>query len=202
MASTRSKLLYLTQEGQPCRSKYEAMYDVYLHESGILHSHEVPMWDAGKIKFIADFRVGEPIVEIAGMLGFKKYDDRHKRKMAWLRANSVPVIVLTASEVQKLFSGCSLPLITKKRFCSACSKETLDLVKGTCRTCYMKQWHSATEGGQCTCGSSTKKGNKFCSRKCYWISLKSVFPSKATLATRAYRERKRIERADVDGLPT
>ncbi len=62
--------LLLLQEGEPCRSVYEAMYDAWLHGEQVPHEHEVRV---ANLPYIADFRVGTEYVEIVGMAGFARY---------------------------------------------------------------------------------------------------------------------------------
>ncbi len=67
--------LYMLREGVPCRSKYEAMYDTYLHENNIEHKHEVKIGP-----YIADVKIGNEYHEIAGMIGYPKYNKKTRTK--------------------------------------------------------------------------------------------------------------------------
>jgi hypothetical protein len=75
--------LLLLQEGEPCRSIYEAMYDAWLHSEQIAHEHEVPI--AG-LPYIADFRVAGEYIEIAGMIRFPRTEKSSNRSAPLMQA--------------------------------------------------------------------------------------------------------------------
>jgi hypothetical protein len=167
----------LTQEGDPCRSVHEAMYDAYLHAHGLTHQHEVSV---PGLPFIADFRVTDEFVEIAGMTAFARYRAKYEAKRAAYERAKVRVRWLFVSDVEDLFRNCSIPLRFRPgRECHDCRKPTCDLVRGVCRPCYMRRWHGSGDGAGCaSCGARiSRKGARFCSRKCYWRSLELELPS-------------------------
>jgi hypothetical protein len=121
----------LTQEGVPCRSVYEAMYDAWLHWCGIEHSHEVPVEG---LPYKADFEVGDHFVEIVGMMNFIKYSQKYVKKRQAYELAGLRVTWLTADEVEQIYQGCEIALnIRSERVCSDCGKKTHDLVRGVCR---------------------------------------------------------------------
>jgi len=171
----------LTQEGEPCRSVYEAMYDAWLHWRNIGHSHEVPIEG---LPYKADFQVGDQFVEIVGMLNFIRYSQKYvKKRQAYERAG-LRVTWLTADEVKQIYQGCEIALnIRSERVCSDCGKKTHDLVRGVCRICYMRRWHkSGRKAINCAyCGKQFDRNEstsqKYCSHKCYSRSLELEWPS-------------------------
>lgn len=171
--------LLLNQEGGPCRSIYEAMYDAWLHDREEPHEHEVHV---EKLGCIADFRVAGVFVEIAAMTSFERYAARHERKRRAYRDAGIAVRWIDADEVVDLFDECSTPLrFRSERRCADCKRLTHDLVKAVCRTCYMRRWHAIGDGtASCRqCGRSFLKprgqqGQRFCSRRCYWRSIEVV----------------------------
>lgn len=166
--------LYILQEGVPCRSIYEAMYDVYLHENGIIHEHEVKFGNC-----IADFKIGNEYHEIAGMTGFDRYRKRQDAKKQFYEDNSISVKWLSCKDIEELYASCSTKITCRDRFCEECKKETVDIVKNLCRTCYMKRWHD--RGQQQTCEqckkcfiAPDKDDRKFCSHDCYSLSIQKI----------------------------
>lgn len=170
--------LVLTQEGSPCRSIYEAMYDAWLHNENMAHAHEVSVPGT---RFIADFLVGDEFVEIAGMLAFTRYRAKYERKRRTYRDAQIAVRWLSSQDVERLYAECPIPLrFRSERVCLDCGKATHDLVKAVCRPCYMKRWH-LDEAAPRTCRNCrrefNRQGNVFCSRPCYWASLELEWPS-------------------------
>lgn len=166
--------LYLLTEGIPCRSVYEAMYDVYLHENKIQHKHEVKIGTC-----IADFEVGDEIHEIAGMTGFRKYQDRNLRKEQYYKKHNIKVKWLTCKDVETLYQTCSTKVMCRDRKCIDCGKETVNIVRNVCRTCYMKRWHDKGQQQVCEqCGNTfvapKNDTRKFCSHACYSKSIASL----------------------------
>lgn len=172
--------LILTQEGMPCRSVYEAMYDAYLHWQGLQHEHEVHIED---LPYVADFKVGDIYVEIVGMTRFVKYGIKYAHKRRCYEEAGVRVRWLQPMEVDALYRDCPVDLrFRSERRCLDCSKETHDLVKGVCRTCYMKRWHRTGVERACLwCGAtfvwSGDRNRKYCSHACYARSLEFDWPS-------------------------
>jgi len=173
--------LILLQEDLPCRSIYEAMYDAYLHWKHIPHEHEARI---DGLPYIADFKLADEYVEIAGMLHYPRYQEKFLlKKKAYQEAN-IPVTWLVIEDVERLYSTCPIPLKFRvQRTCLDCGKQTHDLVKGVCRTCYMIQWHKQ-EIYQSICEICGKIFSyhdndrpKYCSRPCYWKSLEFDWPS-------------------------
>jgi hypothetical protein len=170
--------LVLLQEGEPCRSIYEAMYDACLHDEQTPHEHEVRV---EALPYIADFRVGGQYVEIVGMAGFGRYRRKHAAKRRAYETDSVPVTWLYPVEVKALYADCGLPLRFRlTRRCDDCGEETHDLVKTVCRRCYMRRWHSAaaTVRRCAQCGSEFRGHDpqRFCSHRCYSKSLELAWP--------------------------
>src|SRR6266705_632484 len=173
--------LVLTQEGNPCRSIYEAMYDAYLHWQQIPHEHEIRI---NNLPCIADCNVENRFVEIVGMAEFSKYAKRHARKKILLEENGINVIWVTAGEVEAFYSNCPIPLSFRvQRECLDCGKQTHNLVKGVCRRCYIHRWHrqDVYRSICATCGKEfsyhDNDAPKYCSRKCYWKSMEFNWPS-------------------------
>lgn len=165
--------LYLLQEGDPCRSIYEVMYDAYLHSQDIDHEHEVPIGS-----MIADFKVGNEYREIAGMLGFAKYAQRHQKKVQQYVQLGVSVVWLKIEDIERLYKDCGTTIkFCSERKCRDCNKQTIDLVKAVCRNCYMKRWHTGEPNATCpTCKNKfyAEDSDKFCSHECYSKSLCST----------------------------
>lgn len=173
--------IILLQEGQPCRSIYEAMYDAYLHWKQIPHEHEVKM---DGLPYIADFKTEDRYIEIAGMLHYPRYREKHVLKRRAYEEAGIAVTWLTIEDVEHLYSECPIPLKFRvQRECLDCGKQTHDLVKGVCRTCYIHRWHrQEVYTSTCaTCGKSffyhDNGDPKYCSRSCYWKSLEFDWPS-------------------------
>jgi hypothetical protein len=171
--------LTLTKEGLSCRSIYEAMYDCYLHENNLKHEHEkiVP-----NTRCICDFVVNGEYVEIAGMMGFPKYDKRMVRKKEDYKRINLSVTWLDIDDVEKLYKTCKTKIkFIINRKCSMCGKKTHAIVQRVCRTCYMKKWHKKPKiESKCDyCGKLFFAGEKkkYCCRQCYWNSLKFDWPS-------------------------
>jgi hypothetical protein len=176
--------IILTQEGTPCRSIYEAMYDAYLHWHQIAHDHEVRVAD---LPYIADFKMDGKYIEIVGMIQFGKYARKLELKKAAYKVRSLPVTWLSAKDVEKLYADCPVEIgFRSQRICERCGKETHDLVKNVCRVCYMDVWRE--EKGQtqvckeCGCEFSTADNRKYCSHSCYAASMEIDWPSWEWLA--------------------
>jgi hypothetical protein len=169
--------LVLTQEGSPCRSIYEAMYDACLHDRGTEHEHEAHV---PGLTYLADFRVGDEFVEIVGMLTFRRYEQRHELKRRAYAAAGIAVSWVFPPEVEFLFASCAIPLRFRSlRRCADCGIDTNDLVKTVCRPCYMRRWHASSAGRDCRqCGRRffDREEQRFCSRRCYWKSLELNWP--------------------------
>jgi hypothetical protein len=171
--------LVLSQEGEPCRSIYEAMYDAWLHDSLKAHEHEVRI---PRLPLIADFWVDGEYIEIVGMTGFRRYREKHEAKRWAYEAARLPVQWLYPSDVEALFATCSLQLrFRSERTCADCGRQTHDLVKGVCRVCYMPRWRKARPAlltcPQCGNEFATREPRRFCSRSCYWSSLELEWPA-------------------------
>jgi hypothetical protein len=170
--------LVLTQEGDPCRSIYEAMLDAYLHSHRMVHKHEVAV---PGLPFIADFRVGVHYVEVVGMSGFDRYQSKHEQKQRAYEDAGILVRWIGPEEVRRLFNSGAVPLRFRARECARCGTNTHDLVTGVCRPCYMRQWHERNaEPRRCeSCRRSfaASATRRFCSRTCYWKSIELDWPS-------------------------
>lgn len=214
--------LVLRQDGLPCRSIYEAMYDAVLHDRGVDHEHEVPFPTLG---VIADLVVGGVATEITGMTGFARYDARLTRKREAYVAGGVEVMWLSSNDVVREYRTCSRQVLYRPRTCSACGEPVRALVKGTCRPCRLKAWRVENSTPrtceQCQESYDAPAGapsSTYCSRRCYWASMELSWPSweevdallatrsvaataseigvkPATLAMRLHRRRKRTEKA-------
>lgn len=154
----------LTQEGFPCRSIYEAMYDAYLHEGGVGHEHEVPV---PGLPYVADFRLDcGTYVEILGAVGVSWY--KPEKKFHAYDSIRLPVSYFERGSVLYLYESCTIPLRFRERRCVTCGKDNPDLVREMCRNpCYMEWWRSqeANEYVCTQCGDSYSRrmGQKFCS---------------------------------------
>jgi hypothetical protein len=168
----------LTQEGEPCRSIYEAMYDAHLHGKRVRHQHEVRVAD---LPFIADFRVGGCFIEVIGMRAFERYRLKLERKRRAYEDEGIPVRWIEATEARRLFHSSGVVLRFRSRECCDCKKRTHDLVKGVCRPCYMRRWrdlHAKTARCEsCRRQFDATAAQRFCSRACYWTSLELDWPS-------------------------
>jgi hypothetical protein len=171
----------LSQEGLGLRSIYEAMYDAVLHEKGIEHLHEVPVPNTN---FQSDFKINDTFVEIAGMLNYSKYKEKFLKKKAAYEQLGVNVVWLEIEKLEILFSNCNLSLNFRKNTgCKLCGSQSLQLVKSICNKCYCKTWKQATDRQTSLCGFCQKQypqyspDSKFCSRECYWNSMKLDLPS-------------------------
>jgi hypothetical protein len=171
--------LTLTQEGAPCRSIYEAMYDAHLHEVGQSHEHEVHV---PGLPYVADFRVAGLYVEIAAMRRFARYERKYLAKRRAYERCGLPVTWLTERDVEAVFAGCAVTLRFRvARQCEDCEIQTHDLVKGVCRRCYMHRWRRDVSHER-ACDSCCRpfmasRDARFCSRACYWQSLELAWPS-------------------------
>jgi hypothetical protein len=182
-------VIYRTQEGFPCRSILEAKYDAWLHDNHIEHLHEqyVP-GTSGKCR--ADLKIGDTFVEIAGMIAYKKYAARWKRKCEIYSALQVQWKAVYEDEVEQLYSTSQTQVIFVKRVCSQCGNDLTVSLDGMCRTCHRKVWgqKNATLVTCAFCGTeyprtAGSKTGKFCTRKCYWTSIRlERLPSDAKLA--------------------
>lgn len=173
--------LLLTQEGNGCRSIYEAMYDCYLHWKGISHKHEVKVVN---LPYIADFEINNQYIEIFGMIGFSKYEKRVNKKILNYKKNNVNYIEVKCDEIEKLYKDCPIKVICKyQRKCSICGKETRKILKGYCKKCYMDIYrYKISEERECLiCHKkyrNCRDNSKYCSLKCYHKSLnKTEWPS-------------------------
>ena len=170
--------LLLLQEGEPCRSIYEAMYDAWLHREQIAHEHEVPITG---LPYVADFRVAGEYVEIAGMLGFPRYAEKYESKRAAYARASISVRWLYPADVEALFADCALRLNFRTiRCCADCGVHTHDLVKTVCRICYMRRWRFVAgedkSCAECGCEFNHREQRRFCSHACYSKSLELAWP--------------------------
>ncbi len=171
----------LTQEEFAVRSIYEAMYDAVLHEQGIPHLHEVPVPNTN---FKSDFQIDDTFIEIAGMLNYKKYRDKYLKKKQAYETLQIKVVWLNIEELEKLFSKCTLQLkIRENSECKLCGRKSLRITKELCNKCYCLTWRQATLRPITVCGFCQKEfpqyspNSKFCSRECYWNSMKLDLPS-------------------------
>jgi hypothetical protein len=170
--------LYLTKEGLSCRSQFEAKYDAYLHYSNIPHEHEVRV---PGLPYIADFRIDGVYIEIAGMYGYKKYETKMRKKISDYIDKGIDYKILTDKDVDSLIVDLPVTIEIRKRYCSVCELLTKDLVNGMCRPCSRKLW-GKNNGYMSHCHRCNGKyiknagspGQKYCSRSCYWKSLRSV----------------------------
>jgi hypothetical protein len=182
-------VIYRTQEGYPCRSILEAKYDAWLHDNDIehLHEQEVP---GIKGKCRADFRVGNTFVEIAGMIGYKKYALRWAKKCELYTSAGVEWKAVYEEEVERVYASCKTEVIFVKRCCAKCGEAIKVSLDGMCRKCHRKAWgqKNATLVDCDYCGKKYSRTagselGKFCTRKCYWNSLRnSHLPSDEDLA--------------------
>lgn len=176
----RFKGLILTQEGLPCRSIYESMFDCYLHWKKIKHEHEVR---AAGLPYIADFKIAGKLFEIFGMSGFYKYDKRKNKKIKAYKENGIRFRSIPIKTIEKLYNICPVKTVYNvSRKCSICGKETYRIIKNICHKCYMNAYHKKpiTESRCITCNKKINSDSikKYCSHSCYWESLKSKgFPS-------------------------
>lgn len=171
----------LSQEELPLRSIYEAMYDAVLHEQDIEHLHEVPV---PHTSFKSDFMIDDSFIEIAGMLNFSKYREKFLKKKATYEKLEIKVIWLEIEKIELLFNSCKLPLKFREGTeCKICGCQTLKLVKDICHKCYSKSWRQSTDRDLGVCAFCQKQfiqyslDSKFCSRECYWNSMKMNLPS-------------------------
>lgn len=170
--------LVLTQEGNPCRSIYEAMYDAWLHAQGTPHEHEARV---PQLPYIADFRVESEYIEIVGMTSFGRYAKKLEAKRRAYEAVSLPVRWLYPADVEAFFAERHVSLrFRTRRVCEDCGLETHDLVKGVCRRCYMPRWRLAADDTrsceQCHRDFVTREPRRFCSHSCYAKSLELCWP--------------------------
>lgn len=174
----------LTQEGKPTRSMLEAKYDAYLHWKGIPHTHEPRVPD---LPYVADFEIpGEGFVEIAGMAGYDRYNEKlAKKQSAYVRAG-VQVNWLTAAQVETLYKGCPVEVKFRARYCSSCGENTTTPANGMCRPCNRKQWGAENGAETRTCQQCKSEftepagqaiSQRFCSHDCYSKSLELGWPS-------------------------
>ncbi|MCW5313161.1 hypothetical protein GTQ43_04825 [Nostoc sp. KVJ3] len=171
----------ISQEGLGLRSIYEAMYDAVLHEQGIEHSHEVPVPNTN---FKSDFKINDTFIEIAGMLNFNKYKEKYLKKKAAYKQLGINVVWLEIEQLEILFINCNLLIKFRENTgCKLCGYNSIKLVKDICHKCYCKTWIKATDHEIGICGFCQKqfpqysRDSKFCSRQCYWNSMKLDLPS-------------------------
>lgn len=175
--------IIFSQENIVLRSILEAKYDAFLHWKGINHEHEVPLANGS---CIADFVLDNgTVVEVVGMLDFKKYAKRHQQKVKKYQDFGEVVCWIEPEEIKALYDNCPLKLnINHGRKCRLCNIKTHDIVKLHCRKCYMKYWSTKTKADIIKCAFCLKefkpdariKDPKFCSRKCYAGSITSDWP--------------------------
>ena len=163
------KGLTLTQEGKPCRSIHEAMYDAYLHWKDIKHDHEVPV---EFLPFIADFKIGNKFVEIFGMKGFSVYDAKMRRKKKAYRKHHINFEEMPLKTIETLYQNCPLRVNYRDKSCEKCGKTQHRIVKGYCYPCYMKLYHERPLY-DIVCKKCGKKISmdhlqQYCSYRCYW----------------------------------
>lgn len=170
--------IVLNQEGEPCRSLGEAMYDSWLHSQDLAHAHEVTV---PELPYRADFLVGSTFVEIVGMATYSRYREKLERKREVYAAAAVAVTWLEPTDVQARFSESTVPLrFRAERRCLDCARVEYDLVRQVCRRCYMHRWHDTGDLVSClNCGVSfpTSEGRQYCSRECYWRRNEKFWPS-------------------------
>ena len=164
----------MLREGVPCRSKYEAMYDTYLHENNIEHKHEVKIGP-----YIADVKIGNEYHEIAGMIGYPKYNKKHELKKQYYLENNIAVKWFLIKDIDKLYENCKTEIIYRERICEDCKVKTHDIVKNVCRNCYMKRWHNKGQQKICEqCKTVFPAADidcrRFCSHDCYSKSIKKI----------------------------
>ena len=172
--------LVLLQDGTPCRSVYEAMYDAVLHYSNTEHEHEVPFKD---LNIIADLVVEGTVVEIAGMNGYLRYDQRRLKKESTYKNAGIQVTWLTNDYVLNASKNVPVKIKTRERYCLECKIPTIDLVHGRCRPCQMRHYRT-TNTVVAICEFCEKEFThavfdirKFCNRECYGKSLELDLPS-------------------------
>ncbi len=172
--------LVLLQDGTPCRSVYEAMYDAVLHHLEKRHEHEVEFKDLG---VVADLVVEGTVTEIAGMVGYPPYDKRRAKKEEIYSNAGISVTWLTPEYVLECYQSVPLDIKTRTRYCVDCETQTIDLVRGRCRPCRIKSWRVETAITDIceSCGESYQRSShdtkrKFCGRQCYWKSLELGWP--------------------------
>jgi len=185
----------LTQEGDGCRSIYEAMYDAYLHDRKTKHKHEVRVKN---LPYIADFKIGKKYIEIFGMKTYSRYLAKMNKKIEDYKINNIAYQEVTIKEIEQLYKNCNTKIkFREKRKCSKCDKTTIKLVKGFCHRCYVNYYHERfAETKKCkNCGKKflSVRKSKFCSYDCYWASLNSInWPSnewfEKNLKNRSYKE--------------
>ncbi|CAN5646244.1 hypothetical protein BH10ACT3_BH10ACT3_00280 [soil metagenome] len=92
-------VMCLAEDGHPCRSLGERAIDDWLHRNGVSHEVE-PSWPIhaehnpnGRLR--ADWRVGEHLIEYAGMMTDKEYAGKiaSKRKLAAATATSLLILL-------------------------------------------------------------------------------------------------------------
>jgi len=173
----------LTQEGSPCRSVYEGMYDAYLHWQNIKHGHEISVKN---LPYIADFKIKNTYVEIFGMTSFKKYNKKIEKKKKDYMRHKINFKEIKIKEIEELYKNCPIKVNFRERFCIDCKKLITRSYYGRCHSCYMCNYHKRPiYKSICKkCGKiilSDRKA-KYCSHKCYWEdSNKIKWPSKKRL---------------------
>lgn len=90
----------IADDGHQCLSLLEWHLCNALTNAGIEHEKEPKYAHWKKIR--ADFRVGDLLIEIAGLQGREDYDDRLRRKLIFAEAEKLRVLVLTDSDVERL----------------------------------------------------------------------------------------------------
>ena len=79
------------QDGHLCLSLGERTIDDFLHDEGIDHERE-PRYPFGRYR--ADFKVGETLIEYAGLTGDKGYDSKLAMKVHRARSLGIEVLVV------------------------------------------------------------------------------------------------------------
>lgn len=182
-------VIYRTQEGYPCRSILEAKYDAWMHDNDIAHLHEQEV-PGTKGTCRADFKIGNTFVEVAGMIGYKKYAVRWKRKCEIYASIGVDWKAVYEDEVELLYSSSNTKVIFVERSCTDCGEFLTVSLNGMCRKCHRKAWgKNNSVSVRCAyCDEeyprpAGSKTGKFCTRECYWQSLRdSRLPSDEYLA--------------------
>lgn len=159
----------------------EAKVDAALHWKGVEHEHEVHV---PGLPYIADFKISDgSYIEVAGMMRYPRYHQKLDKKMGDYQRNGVKVQYLFHHDVQRMWEGCPLPVLSVERRCSDCALVTMEIVNGRCRPCNRKHWgaeNAKTETCAMCREAFLQKGGtaaKFCSRTCYWKSLEFSWPS-------------------------
>lgn len=90
----------IADDGHHCLSLLEWRFCNALSKSEIEHAKE-PMYVHWR-KIRADFRVGDLLIEIAGLSGREAYDDKLSSKLTFARAENIRVLVLNESDIARI----------------------------------------------------------------------------------------------------